>query len=63
MAPDPIKLECALKELEGQAKPNYLATASKYQLDRNTLKRRFEDTQCSMQESRSETTQRLTIAQ
>jgi hypothetical protein len=41
MAPDPIKMECALQELKGQTNPNYLAIANKYQLDRNTLKRRF----------------------
>ena len=36
-------ISAAIANLKTQAKPNYDATTKKYNIDRNTLRRRFED--------------------
>jgi hypothetical protein len=53
----------ALEELANQEKPNFRSTARKYKLDRTTLRRRHDSTQCSIRESQSETHQHLTSTQ
>ena len=37
-----VAISAAIADLKTQAKPNYDATAKKYGIDRNTLRRRFE---------------------
>jgi transposase-like protein len=56
-------IDSAIADLYMQNKPNYAATAKKYQVNRTTLRRRFLGTQLSMAESRSEVHQKLTIIQ
>jgi hypothetical protein len=56
-------IDLALSDLEQQPLPNYSATARKYAVNRTTLRRRFEGSQRSQVESRSETAQRLTMEQ
>jgi hypothetical protein len=58
-----LPIDLALSDLEKQLPPNYSATARKYAVNRTTLRRRFEGSQRSHIESRSETAQRLTIEQ
>jgi hypothetical protein len=57
------RLELALEDIGKQASPNWLGTARRFQVDRETLKRRFNGTQQSIRLARSETHQCLSIAQ
>ena len=57
------QLTLALAELANQRLPNFRGTARAFNVDRTTLQRRFEGTQRSIAESRSETHQRLTNGQ
>jgi hypothetical protein len=65
MSDDPhdVRLAKALADLSKQDKPNFLRTATKYKVNRTTLRRRFNGTQVSVHEFHSESIQRLTDAQ
>ena len=56
-----LKLE--LSDCHRQNKPNFKATAAQYSVDGTTLSRQFRGVQRSYIESRSESTQNLTITQ
>jgi Tc5 transposase DNA-binding domain len=56
-------IELAIADLRAQDKPNYRATAKKYALDNNTLRRRFLGLQLSPAASASLHRQRLLIVQ
>ena len=57
------RIEAALAELDLLEKPNYSATAQKWQLDRRTLSRRHKGQTVSRAQANAEFNQRLTIEQ
>src|SRR5450432_3637227 len=57
------RLGLAIDEIGKQATPNWLGTARRFQVDRETLKRRFNGTQQSIRLARSETHKCLSMAQ
>ena len=57
------RIDQALADLAKQLTPNYARTAKKHQVNRTTLRRRFEGTQFSRRIANSECHQCLTIAQ
>ncbi len=56
------RITAAIAALELQDKPNYRATAIKYNVNRVTLRRRFLREQLSRKDANSEFRQRLTLA-
>src|SRR5450432_3321011 len=56
-------IELALADLTKQARPNFLGTARKFQVDWTTLQRRFQGTQQCRQVAHAENHQCLSIAQ
>src|SRR5450432_1690514 len=57
------RLGLAMEDIGKQAMPNWLGTARRFQIDRETLKRRFNGSQQSIRLARSETHQCLSIVQ
>ena len=57
------RIEAALADLESQEKPNYSATAKKWQLERTTLAKRHKGQTVSKAYANSESRQRLTNEQ
>jgi len=57
------RLDLALSNLREQVVPNFSGTATNFQVDRTTLRRRFQSTQQPRQIARSETNQCLSIEQ
>jgi len=57
------RIELGIGDLESQAKPNYRATAKKYEVNYTTLRRRFLRQQSSRQVANAKNHQCLTIAQ
>jgi hypothetical protein len=57
------QLELALLDLGKQSIPNFSSTARKFEVDRTTLRRRFDGSQQSFRSAREETHQCLTLAQ
>jgi hypothetical protein len=49
------RLGLAMEDIGKQAMPNWLGTARRFQIDRETLKRRFNGTQQSIRLARSKT--------
>jgi Tc5 transposase DNA-binding domain len=57
------QLELALSDLANQSIPNFSGTAKKYQVDRTTLRRRFNSTQRSFRAAHEDAHQSLSTAQ
>jgi len=57
------RLELALEDIRKQTSPNWLGTARKFQVDRETLKRRFTGVQQSRSDTNAEFHQCLSTAQ
>jgi hypothetical protein len=59
-----MQMQLALSDISDQLKPNYAATARKYEgVHRTTLQQRFEGFQSSKAEANAEHRQRLSMAQ
>src|SRR3984957_21057228 len=57
------QLELALSDLSKQSIQNFLGTARKFQVDRTTLRRRFDGSQHNTRAAHEDTHQSLTLAQ
>jgi transcriptional regulator NrdR family protein len=57
------RLDLALSSLREQTEPNFMGTAKEFQVNRTTLRRRFQATQQSRRIARSESGQCLSLAQ
>src|SRR5450432_2211962 len=57
------QLELALADLSKQSIPNFSGTAKRFQVNRTTLRRRFDGSQQSFRAAREDTNQCLTTAQ
>ena len=56
-------IEAAIEDLESQEKPNYAATARSFNVDQNTLARRFKGQSVSISEAHSRSQKLLSNAQ
>ena len=57
------RIAAAIADLKSQKKPNFMATAKKWQLERTTLAKRFKGQTRSIETYRSESSRRLSNAQ
>ena len=61
--PREVRIAYALADLANQEKPNFKKTARRFKVNHTTLRRRFDGTQRSYAQCRSETHQKLTSSQ